>query len=277
MKISVVQLVSVLQNCMLIKEVVVVGRLNTNMVGKKFDTLNFGQLEVIEYINAKNVTVKFIKTGFVTKAEAAQIRKGQVRDRTLPTVFGVGFYGQNKIVDGSVDASLYKIWFQMLRRCYDMKVREYSDRNSTYSGCIVSDNFLHFENFKLWAKEQKGFLQDGFALDKDILVRGNTIYSEETCCFVPLAINNLLIKSNKARGDYPIGVSYNNSKRKFEAYVSKYSSRDYLGQFDTEIEAFLAYKEAKEDYIKEVANKWKDQIDLRVYNALINYKVEITD
>ena len=74
------QLVNVLQNCMLIKEAVVVGRLNTNMVGKKFDTLNFGQLEVIEYINAKNVTVKFIKTGFVTKAEAAQIRKGQVRD-----------------------------------------------------------------------------------------------------------------------------------------------------------------------------------------------------
>ena len=32
-----------------------------------------------------------------------------------------------------------------------------------------------------------------------------------------------------------------------------------------------------ETYIKEVANKWKDQIDPRVYNALMKYEVEITD
>ena len=42
-------------------------------------------------------------------------------------------------------------------------------------------------------------------------------------------------------------------------------------------EAFLAYKQAKELHIKEVANKWKDQIDPRVYEALMNYTVEITD
>ena len=37
------------------------------------------------------------------------------------------------------------------------------------------------------------------------------------------------------------------------------------------------FKEAKEAYIKEVANKWKDQIDPRVYEALMKYRVEITD
>ena len=45
----------------------------------------------------------------------------------------------------------------------------------------------------------------------------------------------------------------------------------------TQIEAFYAYKEAKETYIKEVANKWKDNIDSRVYDALMNYQVEIND
>ena len=36
-------------------------------------------------------------------------------------------------------------------------------------------------------------------------------------------------------------------------------------------------KIARESYVKEVANKWKDQIDPRVYEALMNYQVEITD
>ena len=251
--------------------------LNTAIVGKVFDTLNFGQLEVIEYKNAKDVTVKFTKTGFVTKAEASQIRKGQVRDWTLPTVFGVGFHGGEKLVKGSFDECLYKIWFQMLRRCYDLKVRMSSNRNNTYVDCKVSDDFLHFENFKSWAKTQENFLLKGFALDKDILLKGNKTYSKETCCFVPLQINNLLIKSNKIRGKFPIGVSYNESKRKFEAYVSKCETREYLGQFDNTYQAFQAYKKAKEAYIKEVANKWKDQINPRVYEALMKYQVEITD
>ena len=42
-------------------------------------------------------------------------------------------------------------------------------------------------------------------------------------------------------------------------------------------EAFLAYKKDKEAYIKDVANKWKDKIDPRAYEALMNYEVEITD
>ena len=53
--------------------------------------------------------------------------------------------------------------------------------------------------------------------------------------------------------------------------------QEHLGCFKTEIEAFEAYKTAKELYIKEVANKFKSQIDNRAYNALMNYKVEITD
>lgn len=39
----------------------------------------------------------------------------------------------------------------------------------------------------------------------------------------------------------------------------------------TEIEAFNAYKVAKETFIKEQAEKWKDEIDDRAYNALMNY------
>jgi hypothetical protein len=50
-----------------------------------------------------------------------------------------------------------------------------------------------------------------------------------------------------------------------------------LGYFNTPEEAFEAYKVAKEAWIAEKANKWKDQLDSKVYDALCNYKVEIDD
>ena len=53
--------------------------------------------------------------------------------------------------------------------------------------------------------------------------------------------------------------------------------REYLGCFKTEIEAFNAYKQAKESFIKEQANKWKGKIDPRAYNALMSYEVSIDD
>ncbi|MEZ1459336.1 hypothetical protein QVM56_32725, partial [Pseudomonas aeruginosa] len=53
--------------------------------------------------------------------------------------------------------------------------------------------------------------------------------------------------------------------------------QEHLGVFNTELEAFRAYKQAKETFIKEQANKFKSQVDDRAYNALMNYTVEITD
>ena len=64
----------------------------------------------------------------------------------------------------------------------------------------------------------------------------------------------------------------------FIAQVSKNKGgSEWLGCFKTELEAFKAYKQAKEYFIKEQANKWKSQIDERAYEALMNYQVEITD
>ena len=48
-------------------------------------------------------------------------------------------------------------------------------------------------------------------------------------------------------------------------------------RFKTSEEAFQAYKTAKEAYIKEVAERWKGKIDDKVYQALLEWKIEITD
>lgn len=147
----------------------------------------------------------------------------------------------------------------------------------TYNNCSISDNFKNFQYFAEWCQSQIGYSNGGWHLDKDILKRGNTDYNENYCVFVPREINNLFTKSLKTRGDLPIGVGLH----KCGQYVSRcqqgVGESVYLGLFETPNEAFEAYKIAKESYIKTVANKYEGRVDARVYEALMNYEVEITD
>ena len=163
----------------------------------------------------------------------------------------------------------------MLKRCYS---DDFKKKNPTYEGCRVSDNFLHYEYFYEWCNEQIGFGVDGWHLDKDLLVKGNKVYSESTCVFIPSDINLLLTKSTASRGEYLIGVHWSKTNKAFKAQVSRSKGkREHLGFFKIEIEAFKAYKTAKESFVKEQANKWKGKIDERAYEALMSYEVEITD
>lgn len=50
-----------------------------------------------------------------------------------------------------------------------------------------------------------------------------------------------------------------------------------MGTFRNEEDAFNAYKLEKEKHIKQLADYYKDTLETNVYNALYNYKVEITD
>ena len=190
-------------------------------------------------------------------------------------VFGVG------INDGKYPAKIngkntkeYTLWMDILKRCYSEK---YHLRRPTYVFCEISDNFKYYSYFYEWCQEQIGF-KDGFHLDKDLLVKGNKVYSENTCVFIPCELNSLLVKVNVKRGKYPIGVYWDKTRNKFKAQVNlNVGKQKNLGYFNTETEAFNAYKTAKENYLKELAEKWKDKIDLRAYEALMNYQVEITD
>jgi hypothetical protein len=115
----------------------------------------------------------------------------------------------------------------------------------------------------------------GWHLDKDIICSECKIYSPETCAFVPPEINGIFTNSSSFRGKYPIGVY--KQKNRFLASINTYKSQKKLGSFLTYEEAFQTYKIEKEKYIKEVADKWKDQLDPRVHKAMYNYQVEITD
>jgi hypothetical protein len=141
----------------------------------------------------------------------------------------------------------------------------------------VCEEWYNYQVFAKWYEENwKPWMNSSWHIDKDILVKGNKIYSPETCCFVPVEINSLFTKNNKNRGDFPIGVT--NQGKKFSARLSKSKKiRFNAGLFDTPEEAFQAYKIEKESYIKEVSNRWRSLISSKVYQAMYNYKVEITD
>ena len=197
------------------------------------------------------------------------LKLGKVKDYLHPSIYGKGILGEGFKQSDSQSYS-FQLWKNMLKRCYS----EVSFKKSpSYEQCLTSETFNHYQQFKTWCNQQLGFGNTGWELDKDILVKGNKVYSEDTCCFVPKEINLLLVKHDKGRGNYSLGVDYHKSRKQFRARCSD----KHLGWFNTEIEAFNAYKTAKEDYIKSLANKWKDQIDPRVYEALMKYEVEITD
>lgn len=249
--------------------------------GQVFDTKFNGKLRIIEFKNAHNVKIQFIDTGYETITYLTQITKGNVRDWSLAGVYGVGIIDKPviKCSGNHTQHPLYKVWSSMLQRCYDEKL--HVDR-PTYKGCSVVDSFKSLTNFIAWADKQIGSKNkdlDGkqFHLDKDILLKGNKIYSPETCCFVPHDINTQFTMSKSKRGELPVGVSKRKGSVLFRAQIKSNGKVKSLGQFKTIEEAFLSYKTAKETHVKSLANKWKEQIDPRVYEALMNYEVEITD
>ena len=159
-------------------------------------------------------------------------------------------------------------------RCYNERNLK---RKPAYRGCSVSENFKNYTYFYEWCNNQLGFGKEGWNLDKDLLIKGNKVYSEDTCVFVPMEINNVIVKADSLRGDLPIGVVFDKSRNKFQARMWANNKPKFLGRYETPEEAFQVYKINKEKHIKKIAEDWKGMIDYRAYEALINYEVDIND
>ena len=240
-----------------------------------FKTNNCGDCTIVEYKGANKIIVRFEDTGFTTTTALNALQRGEVMDRLKPSYFGVGIIGENHVTGDS----MYNTWVCMLTRCYGAIQHK---EGSSYKGCNMSEYFLYYPNFKEWCLNQVGFcaVDDKgkiFQLDKDILVEGNKVYGEDTCCFVPAEINGLQLTLKNNRVLLPKGVHYDKKNDKYIAQIGGRNSYSFLGRFTTPEEAFCAYKKAKENYVKEVANKWKDHIDPRVYETLMKYEVSIDD
>lgn len=203
--------------------------------------------------------------------ERSKLQTG-VSAKKSKKVFGVGINDYDGVVRTlGITSDAYRHWKLMLERCYNEKYTWYKD-------CKVCDEWLRFSNFKKWFDDPINGYVNGYCLDKDILIKNNKVYSPETCCFVPPFINTIFVKRKALRGDCPIGVT-KRSNGKYFVQMQKYGKPQRLGTYITKDDAFLVYKKSKESYIKEVAQKYYNEgkITKKVFDALMNYEVEITD
>ena len=246
-------------------------------VGKVFDSKRFGKVVVTKYVNAKEVHIKFLNTGYECTELMSSIVSGYVKDKTIPTTCGVGFIDVEGASIGRNMTKWYAAWNNMMNRCYNENTRHIS---KTYEDCYVSESWKYLSNFKEWYNSQIGCEQDGWHVDKDLLFKGNKVYSAETCVLLPQQINTLITGANAIRGDLPKGIYYDKSKginSRYRARVSQDGKYVCYGSYSNLDDAWLAYKGAKEAWVKVVAERWKDKIDPRAYNALLNYTVEWDD
>ena len=245
-------------------------------IGKVYESKLSGDFKIVKYNNARDVQIQFLKTGYEATVQLEHIKSGSIKDPYVQSVYAIGIIGTKYPVgEGGKDTKEYILWKSMLERCYSTTLKK---KYPTYEGCEVSDNFKSYEYFYEWCHNQIGFGNEGWHLDKDLLVKGNKVYNEDSCVFIPKEVNTLLTKREALRGEHLIGVCWSKTNKAFKAQVSKSKGKsEHLGYFKTEIEAYNAYKTAKEAFVKEQANKWKDKIDPRAYNALMKYTVEITD
>lgn len=244
-------------------------------------------MKIIRYGSANDIDIEFLDD-FHYKVCGTRYRYfciGNINNPYYPNVCGMGITGTKYPVRIKGNPTKeYNTWHHMIQRCFDKNMQE---RSPTYQDATCCDEWLLFENFYEWIHSQENFEQwnkgDSYnwALDKDILVKGNKIYSPETCCLVPKNINSLFVKNDASRGDLPIGVCKDKNTNKYiSTCMNPITGKpEWLGRHDTSLKAFYKYKTCKENIIKQIAQieYRKCNIIKQCYQAMINYEVDIND
>ena len=258
-------------------------------MGRKIDRTgeegynNFGsKMVIIGYRKALDMDVYFPEYDWTFKhATYNSFKNKEIKCPYEPRTFRVGYLGEGKykMSENGKFKKEFKIWYAMLQRCYDPKFHE---KEPSYKGCKAEDHWLNFQNMGKWLENNYYEVPgEKMCLDKDILYKGNKVYSRETCIFVPQRINTLFVKRGNDRGKDPIGVYQLPSGNYQVKCNDAYGKSVYLSIYSTEEEAFRVYKKYKEKVIKEVIDSYKGKIPEPYYSqlrkAMYEYEVEITD
>lgn len=190
-------------------------------------------------------------------------------------VYGVGIndldyvvtkYEKTKIANGYATklvwiCPFYSQWKNLLTRCFSDK---FKNVNKSYQNVTCSDEWLRASVFKDWMQSQDW---EGKQLDKDLLVRGNTLYSEKTCCFLSRKINSFLLDQREGKVVGLQGVSRCKESKNFQAGCNNpfASTGKYLGCFSDPLDAHEAWRKQKHLYSIELA---KNENDSRIIAAL---------
>ncbi len=242
----------------------------------------FGSMmTIVKYTNEGNIDVRF-ENGYLAKGrQYGDFVRLNIKSPYCKTSLNVGFLGEGgyKASENLKDTIAYKYWRGMLNRCYCESTQK---KQPTYEFCKIADEWHNFQNFAKWFDDNYYEVSgQKMHIDKDILNKNNKLYSPKTCIFTPQRINSMFQQSRKGADGLPTGViivKYVDKKSRYKARCCCGILKPRtIGIFDTQEEAFLAYKERKEWYIKQVANEYKNKIPKILYNAMCDYKIEITE
>lgn len=190
-----------------------------------------------------------------------------------PTVFGFGINDVNYVVQKNEElpkvngkrkretvwvCPYYRKWKTMLQRCYN---KSYLERQPTYQGCKVCEEWRYLSNFIEWVDCQPNKEWQKCHLDKDFLINGNKVYSPETAVFVSSVVNSFILDGSKYRGECMIGVYYRPDRKKpyYAQCKNPFTNKtEYLGLFSTELVANKAWQERKHYHALQLADLQSD-------------------
>lgn len=163
--------------------------------GDLVKTKIYGYVEVVEFISSREIVVKFVDTGNVTKTRGSSLQGGYLKDREKPEIAGVGFIGYGDYKSNGEHVEAYNHWTNMLRRCYDPKCDSYPVYGE--KGVAVDSNWHNYQLFAKWFFANRPKDLNVVYLDKDINSSDRKIYSENTCLLVSASENNQEVVSRK--------------------------------------------------------------------------------
>lgn len=128
------------------------------------------------------------------------------------------------------------------------------------------------------SKNGESFVIIKYLRNNDVLIRFQNGYEKrvEWCEIKRGTVHSPYIKS-------VYGVGYHKGKETLEAHcsivINGKGKLKHLGTFplNKPFQAFTTYKIFKENYIKQVADGYKDKIPTKLYEALYKWEVEIND
>ena len=236
-------------------------------IGEKRMSTQGEEIELIDFISFENITVKFEDGTVAYNRRYDHFKTGNIRNYNKVYLYDRGYLGIGKYEKKSLQG---RKWNSMFDRCY-----KETDKNRTYRGTEVSEEWYCLQDFGKWF-DTNLWSNDCTFLDKDILFKGNTTYSPETCILVDNYINCFFAYKKEKESNLPTGV-IQETENSYRAHLNHRGENILRQWVKTPQEAFIIYKNAKEKLAKEIAEEYNlkyDNFPKRLYDALYNFRVE---
>ena len=227
---------------------------------------------VTDFRSSVDIDVKFLdKHEHEVNTTAKEVRGGGIKNPFHPTIRGIGYLGVGKHktrINGKMTKT-YLAYKALFCRCYNPVTHK---NQPEYTDCTVHEIWHNWQNFADWYESHESFGL-GYELDKDLLVRGNKVYSPETCVMIPVELNNLISNPAPSKLGFPNGVGKKKGANQYHVRVGGGKNRKYVGGYYSIEEASAAYVEAKERYVKNKALEWANRIEWEAFVQLMNWTV----